>query len=160
MRKTIFMNQILFLKEYKKHKWKYFLVFTACLIIIVSILIYNSYLHAENNHTLRIIESNYSIIRLYSTDNNDDISFTLSNGKKTTIIGKIIIDKINLNYDILEDSDDDFLEISICKFYGPNPNLVGNMCLVGHNYDDGRFFSNLFKLQIGDCIKIINNLRF
>ena len=92
MWKTIFMNQILFLKEYKKHKWKYFLVFTACLIIIVSILIYNSYLHAENNHTLRIIESNYSIIRLYSTDNNDDISFTLSNGKKTTIIGKIIID--------------------------------------------------------------------
>lgn len=84
----------------------------------------------------------------------------MSNGKKTTIIGKIIIDKINLNYDILEDSDDDFLEISICKFYGPNPNLVGNMCLVGHNYDDGRFFSNLFKLQIGDCIKIINNLRF
>lgn len=62
MWKTIFMNQILFLKEYKKHKWKYFLVFTACLIIIVSILIYNSYLHAENNHTLRIIESNYSII--------------------------------------------------------------------------------------------------
>ena len=30
----------------------------------------------------------------------------------------------------------------------------GNMCIAGHNYDNGTFFSNIPKLNIGDKITI------
>ena len=33
----------------------------------------------------------------------------------------------------------------------------GNLCIAGHNYKNGTFFSNLSKLEIGDIIKIYDN---
>ena len=50
------------------------------------------------------------------------------------------------------------LDKSICKFYGPNPNEIGNLCIAGHNYNNNSFFSNLNKLKIGDSIFIEDNL--
>ena len=34
------------------------------------------------------------------------------------------------------------------------PNEIGNLCIVGHNYIDNRFFSRLNELQINDQINI------
>ena len=33
----------------------------------------------------------------------------------------------------------------------------GNMCVAAHNYDDDRFFGNLYKLDLGDEIKIYDS---
>ena len=46
------------------------------------------------------------------------------------------------------------LKISPCRLCGPEPNQIGNLCIAGHNYDNGKFFSNINKLNIGDIIRI------
>lgn len=48
----------------------------------------------------------------------------------------------------------DNLKISPCKFYGSNPNQVGNLCIAGHNYNNNTLFSNLYKLSSGDIITL------
>ena len=44
--------------------------------------------------------------------------------------------------------------MSPVKFWGPEPNEVGNFCIVGHNYRDTRFFSKVPTLENGDLIEI------
>ena len=66
----------------------------------------------------------------------------------------IKIDKIDLNYPILSESNDELLRISLCRFIGPMPNKVGNLCIAGHNYIDNRFFGRLYELNIGDIVEV------
>ncbi len=72
--------------------------------------------------------------------------------------GKIVIDKINLDYYIYNDYTEQNLKVLPCKYSGPSSlDDNGNICIIGHNYYDDRFFSNLNKLEIKDVI-IIKNL--
>lgn len=72
------------------------------------------------------------------------------------LFGIIKIDKINLNYSILSVSNNDLLDISVCRFAGPMPNETGNLCIAGHNYVDYKFFSRINELQINDVINIFD----
>lgn len=75
-------------------------------------------------------------------------------GTEYYTIGIINIPKINVNYPILSETTEKLLKISPCKFCGPNPNQIGNLCLVGHNYKNSKFFSKIPTLEIGDIIEI------
>ena len=81
-----------------------------------------------------------------------------SDGSSYTIIGEINIPSININYPIILpgnlDYIDSLLKISVCKFHGANPNEVGNLCIVGHNYRNSKFFSKIPSLNMGDIIEI------
>ena len=59
-----------------------------------------------------------------------------------------------MNYSILSVSNNDLLDISVCRFAGPMPNEIGNLCIAGHNYVDYKYFSRLNELEINDEIKI------
>ena len=37
------------------------------------------------------------------------------------------------------------------------PNEPGNLCIAGHNYDNGTFFSDITKLKINDIICIYDS---
>lgn len=80
--------------------------------------------------------------------------YMAKNGKAYDIVGIIQIPKIELEYPILSETSDELLKISVCKFWGPNPNEVGNLCIAGHNYTNTRAFSQAYKLQKGDIIEI------
>ena len=81
-----------------------------------------------------------------------------SDGSRYYTIGEVNIPTINVNYPILvtdeEGNIDTLLKISVCKFHGPNPNEVGNLCIVGHNYKNSMFFSKVPNLVYGDIIEI------
>ncbi len=77
-----------------------------------------------------------------------------SDGTVYYTIGKINIPSINVNYPILSTYSDALLKISPCKFHGPNPNEVGNLCIAGHNYKNSKFFSKVPTLENGDIIEI------
>lgn len=77
-----------------------------------------------------------------------------SDGTEYYSIGVINIPSIDVNYPILSTYSDALLKISPCKFHGPNPNEVGNLCIAGHNYRNSKFFSKVPKLQNGDIIEI------
>ena len=79
------------------------------------------------------------------------------NGEKYTIIGSLKIEKIGVEYDILSATSAELLKISVNKYWGANPNEVGNMCILGHNWFDSRFFGRLHTLQEGDAIEITDS---
>lgn len=85
---------------------------------------------------------------------------TTENGYQYTTIATINIPKINVKYPIIDGTTDtteeteDLLKISPTKFWGPEPNEVGNFCIVGHNYRNTRFFSKVPTLENGDIIEI------
>ena len=84
----------------------------------------------------------------------DEQKLTASDGTIYYIIGVINIPSINVNYPILSTYTDELLKIAPCRFHGPNPNEVGNLCIAGHNYKNSKFFSKVPNLQLGDKIEI------
>ena len=70
-------------------------------------------------------------------------------------IGQINIPKVKINYPIISETNNTLMKIGITKYWGCNPNEVGNMCLVGHNYRNDLFFSKIpNSVNIGDSIFI------
>ena len=84
----------------------------------------------------------------------DEQKLTVSDGTIYYTIGVINIPSINVNYPILSTYTDELLKIAPCRFHGPNPNEVGNLCIAGHNYKNSKFFSKVPNLQLGDKIEI------
>lgn len=105
----------------------------------------------EDNEEIKIGEDQIEII----PEQEELIAY---DGSKYSIIGEINIPSIEVNYPIiLPDNLDDIdalLKISVCKFHGALPNKIGNLCIVGHNYKNSKFFSKVPTLENGDIIEI------
>ena len=74
--------------------------------------------------------------------------------KGFTMLGTIEIPKISLSYPVLDRASAPSMKVSVGVAYGPGLNKVGNTVIMGHNYRDGTFFSNLYKLSNNDEIYI------
>lgn len=98
-------------------------------------------------------ESNEEII---DEDENTIFSDTYeaSNGNSYSTEAVITIPSIGISYPVLTETSDELLEISVNKYWGPNPNEVGNYCIVGHNYRNGKMFGRLSELVNGDIIEL------
>lgn len=83
-------------------------------------------------------------------------TYTDSNGKKYEAIGIVRIPKINISYPILAQTTNvDVMKVAPYKFWGANPNEVGNLCIIGHNYRrKGVFFSDVPSLTVGDIVEV------
>jgi len=85
---------------------------------------------------------------------------TTPDGYKYITIATINIPKINVTYPIVDGQTDSaeeteaLLKITPTKFWGADPNEVGNFCVVGHNYRNTKFFSKVPTLVVGDTIEI------
>jgi len=73
------------------------------------------------------------------------------------VIAKLQIPNIDLETYVLEEYSNNALNISVTKFWGVNPNEVGNLCIAGHNFQNKNMFHNLRKLKNGDSIFITSN---
>lgn len=147
------MNQILFNKNKNIKKifvFKFQFLLSIVLIIITIIIIFKNYNDDENLES--ISESLNKRIELHSIYN-----VTQVESKDNLYLGKIIIDKINLEYSVFNKYDEELLKISPCKFYGKKLEEKGNICIAAHNYNDNRFFGRLDELKIKDTIKIIDS---
>lgn len=82
-------------------------------------------------------------------------TYIAPNGKKYETVGIVKIPKLNITYPILSKTSDELLKVSACKFHGANPNEVGNLCIIAHNYRrKGVFFSDVPTLVVGDIVEI------
>ena len=70
------------------------------------------------------------------------------------MVGTIEIPSIDLKYPVLENASKAAIEVAVAVYDGPGLNQVGNTTIVGHNYRNGTFFSNLKKVTIGDKVYI------
>ena len=178
------MNQILVTEklyitpELKRKKKMYkinFIISIILIIILISLYVYAEYDRNKNedisqdilagmNKDNTTIDKDVWVIALdgsdnenintYSGDNGMSGRYTASDGKTYDTVGLVSIPSIDVEYPILADTSDDLLKISVCKFWGSNPNEVGNLCIAGHNYRNTRFFSKVPNLKVGDTINI------
>ena len=141
-------------KKFKNQNYKIiFIIFSTTSLIFLMILLAKMYSDNKNEEIAQKLTKSYSISTLYANTTNYAPQVQSS---EPFVIGIIKIDKINLNYSILSISNNDLLDISVCRFAGPMPNQVGNLCIAGHNYVDYKFFSRLNELEINDEIKIFD----
>ena len=77
--------------------------------------------------------------------------------KGYVVSAKLYIPKINLNTYVLDDKSDEAMWICPTKYYGPEPNEVGNYCIAAHNYDRENMFNHIIELEIGDTIYLSDN---
>lgn len=151
------MNQILYTKKDNNYKnWNKFykILFVSSISLFFTFATFlstNVYKEYQNEKISKKLNSSYSISALYSEN---IVTPTILQESNPFIIGIIRIDKININYSILSVSNNDLLDISVCRFAGPMPNEIGNLCIAGHNYVDYKFFSRLNELKINDKITI------
>lgn len=128
------------------------------MIIIVSVISYNNLNLQKKEMYSNQVLNNYNITKLYSNLNSisNEMQNSDNNTENSYIIGILEIPKINIYYPIFSTYDDELLKICPCKFYGPSPGKIGNLCIAGHNYDNNKFFSNITDLNINDEIIIYN----
>lgn len=74
--------------------------------------------------------------------------------KGYNVVGIIKIPSINIEYPIIDKTNEQSMKISITKFWGCNVNEIGNFTMAGHNNLDGTMFGKTKKLEIGDTIEM------
>lgn len=150
------------------------------IIVIASILAVNTYKKYKNNKeaskAIGEFQNNISnsidnenknqtgegLVEQNIVINQPETNTSSSGTRKVTyynnyvMIGYIEIPSIKIKYPILEKETVASLEQSVAVRYPNNPELnkVGNVVIVGHNYKNGMFFSNLKKVSTGDKINI------
>lgn len=123
----------------------------------------------DNGNDDTVAKNNVLVVVLDDEEANDQQSQlanankkvqTTSGGFRYTTIATVSIPKLNLQYPVLDGETDSaeeteaLLKISPTKFWGPEPNEVGNFCIVGHNYRNTKFFSKVPTLVSGDIITL------
>ena len=135
---------------------------TIIVVIIFYILAYISYGFYKENK-IKLVEG--------KKENNIEIEKSMKNSINNTaekanipktylgfdVTAQLIIPKINLETNILKTYTEEGMDVCASKFWGPEPNEIGNFCIVGHNYNKENMFSNLINLNIGDEIYLIDN---
>ena len=152
-------------RERSKKKKKKLIIFFIIIIIFI-ILIWNQY----EKYNKENIRNNEYITQSLSAENNiilNQIANQLEENivknrvpetyKNYSVIAKLEIPKIELETFVLQKFSEDALNVSVTKFWGPNPNEIGNLCIAGHNFKKKNMFSNLKKIEIGDKIFIEDN---
>ena len=76
----------------------------------------------------------------------------ISEYKGYPVIAKLEIPKIELETYVISEYSEKALGVSVTKFYGGNPNEVGNFCIAGHNYITKNMFHDIKKLSNDDEI--------
>ena len=118
----------------------------------------------DQDNTTRNIINDVLIISLDAEDSVSDSenemqtqSYMASDGTQYTTEAVLNIPSLEINYPILSETSEELLKISLNKYWGPNPNEIGNYCIVGHNYKNGKMFGKLSEINIGDTINLTDN---
>jgi len=135
------------------------IVFTIILLIMLGVLIYVIMMPENQN----IEEQTLSEVALTGELEQEEIiieeddelitkEYTASDGKTYEIVAILYIPTLEIEYPVFSSTSTELLKVSLNKYWGPNPNRVGNFCIIGHNYNDEKFFGKLHNIGIGHFI--------
>ena len=77
--------------------------------------------------------------------------------KSYNVIARLEIPKIELETYVFEEYSEEAMWICPTKYYGPNPNEIGNLCIAAHNYNKPNMFNHIIELAKGDTIFLSDN---
>ena len=159
------------MKTKDRKKYIILIMFVIIILIVIAIFNNNQILKKEEQSIDRKIET--SLVSTQNseqeekkdtTKNEEEINTTqrknsinteeniLTTYKGYSVIAKLEIPKIELETYVISEYSEEALGVSVTKFYGGEPNEVGNFCIAGHNYITNNMFHNLKKLSNGDRI--------
>lgn len=141
-------------KKNSKIKVSTILLFILVVIAIVIIIMIVKRFDERRKNEEEIKEVISEVTENIQQDPEKEIPYIEYNGYQ--VIGKIQIEKINIEYPILIESTEATLKKSIARFGNGKVNEIGNLCLAGHNYIDGSMFGKIDKLENGDEISILD----
>ena len=147
------------MKTKSKNKlYNIILTILSILFILVVILIILKYGGIQKNKKELKISASNIIKELEkenkeNKDNNEKKEQIKIKHKGYNVVGIIKIPSINIEYPILENTNDETMKISITKFWGNNVNDIGNFTMAGHNYYKA-MFGDIKKLNIEDIIEM------
>lgn len=187
MNQILVSEKVYVTPELKRKRITYKVIFILCLVLIVILTGY--YVLAEYDKSQKeqisreilnqmndstTVEDNFIVVALdeeptdeevpivelqTTTTTNEIDSEVTANGVSYQTEAILDYPKLGINYPVLSEESEDLLKVSLCKYWGPNPNKVGNYCIVGHNYLSGKMFGKLSSAEIGDEINLtdLNN---
>jgi len=82
------------------------------------------------------------------------VEYTTKSGENYTVEAFIRVPRLGINYPVISETSEELLKISINKYWGPEPNKVGNYCVVGHNYKSKKMFGRLSEAVNGDIVEL------
>lgn len=161
-----------------KRKSKYLII--ILILTVLFFILFNIQTEENNKNGTTIEKVNSKLYQNYQSENLEtqqstnsileDNAETQKNKQSTTneqnvekeyietefkgykVCAKLNIPIINLETYVLEEYSKQALLKSVTKFYGGEPNKVGNFCIAGHNYGPTNMFQNIKKLKVNDEI--------
>lgn len=137
-------------------------------IIFIVILWVGVQIYTENKNKIKNANFEYNtenIGKLYNIDIGNQANAKeypkadiIKKYKGYEVLAKLEIPKIKLETYILKECNEKSLNKAVAKFWGANPNNVGNCCIAGHNAPRNKnMFYHLKELAIGDNFTISDN---
>ena len=108
----------------------------------------------QEKNTDQNLAQNEQEDNINSSSNEEDSMITSYKGYP--VIAKLEIPQIELETYVISEYSEQALGVSVTKFYGGDPNTVGNFCIAGHNYITKNMFHNLKKLSVGNQLFLID----
>lgn len=178
MNQILVSEKVYVTPELKKKRKTYKVIFILCLVLIIILTGYYVFAEYDKSQKEQIsreilnqmndsttIEESFIVVALddepteeetpiielnISTSSNNIESEVTANGISYQTEAILEYPKLGINYPVLSEESEELLKVSLCKYWGPNPNKVGNYCIVGHNYLSGKMFGKLSSTEIGD----------
>ena len=125
-------------------------------IMIVSLFFLSYFMYGKitekEQNSLEIMAENAPNVEI----NNDEliVQECIIDGKKYEIVAVLYIPTLDIEYPVLSSTSKELLKVSLNKYWGPEPNEVGNYCIIGHNYRSGKMFGQLPEISNGDIIEL------
>ena len=182
MNQILVSEKIYVTPELKRKRKTYKIVFILCLVLIIILTGYYVFAEYDKSQKEQIsrqildqmndqttVEESFIVVALDEEPTEEEVPIielqttTVSNTIESEITAngvsyqtEAILDypKLGISYPVLSEESEELLKVSLCKYWGPNPNKVGNYCIVGHNYLSGKLFGKLSSAAIGDEISL------
>ena len=108
----------------------------------------------EENVELEKPDLTTSAYKTVSDTNQKTKKIKATNGQTYETEAILEYPRLGISYPILSEQNESLLKISLCKYWGPAPNQVGNYCIVGHNYASGKMLGKVLGAKIGDTFTL------
>ena len=177
MNQILVSEKVYVTPELKRKRKTYKVIFILCLVLIVILTGY--YVLAEYDKSQKeqisreilnqmndstTVEDNFIVVALdeetteeevpivemqTTTSTNTIDSEVTANGVSYQTEAILDYPKLGINYPVLSEESEELLKVSLCKYWGPNPNKVWNYFIVGHYYLSGKMFGKLSSAAVG-----------
>lgn len=71
-----------------------------------------------------------------------------------TVVARLAIARLSLELPVLSETSAKALNVSVCRYRGPDPGGVGNLVITGHDFRNGSHFGRLDTVEVGDSVML------